>query len=431
MEIEVYFKFILTFGLILLAARLGGELFERYLKQPPVLGELVAGIIISPFALGGLIHDPIILNFATIHGAFGLQDFNVMEIISEIAVVALLFVAGVETDANAFMRQGVTGGLVAFGGVILPFAFGYFITMWLAPGVGIVGWLFMGAVLTATSIGLTVRILMEMGKLQTRAGTTILVGAVIDDIIGIVVLSIVVGISSVMRAGGEINMIHVGLDALKIGAIGFAVWFALLVVGIRLNKYISRYLLGPFRKSGTIPIFALIIGFIIAYLVTLVDLHPVVGAYVAGLMFAATDEKEDILNKTRPIMLFLAPFFFCYLGMQVDTRLFWSGAAIAIVLIVAAIFGKMVGCYIPARFAGKMSHTESMMVGIGMVPRGEVGLIIAGAGLLAGAISRDLFGAAVAVSVVTTLITPAMLKPFFKRHFEPIISSNKPSQQEE
>jgi Kef-type K+ transport system membrane component KefB len=137
-------------------------------------------------------------------------------------------------------------------------------------------------------------------------------------------------------------------------------------------------------------------------------------------MFAATVEIEDILDKTRPIMLFLAPFFFCYLGMQVDTRLLWGGAIIAIILIVAAVLGKAIGCYIPARFAGRMSHTESMIVGIGMVPRGEVGLIIAGAGLLAGAISRDLFGAAVAVSVITTLITPAMLKPFFKKQSKPV-----------
>src|SRR4030065_321889 len=377
MEIEIYFKFILTFGLILLSARIGGELFERYLKQPPVLGELVAGIIISPFALGGFIHDPIILHFATVQGAFGLHEFNVMEVISEIAVVVLLFVAGVETDVRAFLKQGITGALVAVGGVIFPFIFGYFITMWLAPETGIAGWLFMGAVLTATSIGITVRILMEMGKLQTKAGTTILVGAVIDDIIGIVILSIVIGVSSAVKAGGELNMIHVSLDALKILAIGLAVWFALLIIGVKLNRYISRFLLNPFKRSGTTPIFALIMGFIIAYLVTLVGLHPVVGAYVAGLMFAATDEREEILHGTRPIMLFLAPFFFCYLGMQVDMRLLWGGAIIAVVLTIAAVLGKISGCYIPARFAGKMNHTDSMIVGIGMVPRGEGGLIIA------------------------------------------------------
>jgi Kef-type K+ transport system membrane component KefB len=289
----------------------------------------------------------------------------------------------------------------------------------------------MGAALTATSIGVTVRILMEMGKLQTRAGTTILVGAVIDDIIGIVVLSIVIGISSEAEAGGHISVAQVSLDAIRIAAIGFAVWFALLIVGVKFNKYISRFILNPFRKSGTIPIFAVIIGFIIAYLVTLVELHPVVGAYVAGLMFAATDEREDIVDKTRPIMLFLAPFFFCYLGMQVDTRLLWAGAIIATILVIAAVLGKIVGCYVPARFAGRMSHNEGMIVGIGMVPRGEVGLIIAGAGLLAGAISRDLFGAAVAVSVITTLVAPAMLKPFFKKQLEPIDKPKVPVQQDE
>ena len=411
MGLEIYFKFILSFALILLAARLGGEVAERYLKQPAVLGELLAGIIISPFALGGLIGDPIILNFATIPNPFGLEgEFHVMEIISEIAVVVLLFVAGVETDVRSFLRYGLTGAAVAFGGLVLPFAFGFLATMPLAPDVGMTGWLFIGATLTATSIGLTVRILMDMGRLLTPEGTTILVGAVIDDIIGIVILSAVIFMA---RTGGAINVLQI----IKVFAIGFAVWFALLIIGVRFRKYISKILLNPFKRSGTMPIVAIIIGFIIAYLVTLVDLHPVVGAYVAGLMFAATAEKGEIAEKARPIMLFLAPFFFAYLGMQVDVRLLATpmAAILAVVLIVLAIVGKVVGSAIPAKFVGKLSNSRAMIVGIGMVPRGEVGLIIAGAGFLAGAINRDLFGAAVAVSIVTTLVTPTMLKPFLKR----------------
>ncbi len=366
----------------------------------------MAGIIISPFALGGLLHDPIILNFATVE-AFGIQKFNIMEIISQITVVALLFVAGVETDVRAFLRYGITGGAVAFGGVILPFVFGFLALMALRPDVGLAGWLFMGAVLTATSIGLTVRILMDMGRLQTREGTTILVAAVVDDIIGIVILSVAV---SAARTG-TIDFGH----TVFIGAIGFAVWFALLIIGVRFSKYISRVFLNPFKRSGTMPIFAILIGFLISYLVTLVELHPVVGAYVAGLMFAATEEKEEIVEGARPIMLFLAPFFFCYLGMQVDLPLVATAAGIGTLLIILAIIGKIVGCYIPARLVGRISHNGSMIVGIGMVPRGEVGLIIAGVGLLAGAIDRELFGAVVAVCIITTLITPAMLKPFFRR----------------
>lgn len=407
----VYFKFILSLGLVLIFARIFGELFERYFKQPAVLGELVAGIIISPFLLGGLIfYDPIILNFATVHNPFELQgDFDIMYIIANIAVVILLFQAGVETDIRSFLKQAPTGLAVAFGGVVLPFIGGYFVTRALYPDVGIGGWLFMGAVLTATSIGVTVRILMDMGKLNTPEGTTILVAAVVDDIIGLIILSIVIDLAET----GEFEI----LEAVKIGAIGFAVWFALLAIGIKLNKYISRFLLNPFKSSGTAPIVALIIGFLVAYLVTLVDLHPVVGAYVAGLMFSACQEKEEIIEKGRPIMLFAAPFFFAYLGMMVNLRLFGApGAAIlAVLLIVVAIVGKLIGCYIPARFAGKLSHNSGMIVGVGMVPRAEVGLIVAAAGYIAGAISLGLYGAAVAVSVVTTLVTPAMLKPFFKR----------------
>jgi len=411
MGLEVYFKFILSFALILIAARIGGEIAGRYLKQPPVLGELVAGIIISPFALGGLIGDPIILNFATIQGGFGLEEFHAMEILSEIAIVTLLFVAGLETDVRSFLRYGATGASVAIGGVILPFIFGYLVIWALYSDIGTTGFLFMGAVLTATSIGVTVRILMDMGRLQTKEGTTVLVGAVIDDIIGIVILSVII---SVARTG-ELNIGH----AFQVGAIGLAVWFALLLIGVRFHRYISIIFLNPFKRSGTMPIVAIILGFLIAYLVTLVELHPVVGAYVAGLMFATTEEKERIREALGPIMLFLAPFFFCYLGMQVDLSFFISApfiVVITLVLIVLATVGKIVGCYLPARLVGRFSRHSSLVVGVGMVPRGEVGLIIAGAGLLAiGEPFRELFAAAVLVSIVTTLITPAMLKPLFRR----------------
>ena len=418
MEIEIYFKFILSFALILIAARLGGEFTERYLKQPAVLGELVAGIIISPFALGGLIfgNDPIILNFATISGQFvetgeAISEFHIMEVISQIAVIALLFVAGVETNVRDFVRQGKTGTLVAVGGVILPFAFGYLITMLFYPDGPSTAWLFMGAVLVATSIGITVRILMDMGRLNTKAGTTILVAAVIDDIIGIVILSVIASMAST----GTVEHLHI----VRITLIGFAVWLALLIIGVRFHKYISKIFLNPFKRSGTMPIVAILVGFLIAYLVTLVDLHPVVGAYVAGLMFAACGEKEEIIEKTRPIMLFLAPFFFCYLGMQVDVPLLASAALIAFILIVLATVGKVIGCYLPAKFVGRLSNSDAMIVGVGMVPRGEVGLIVAGVALLipgalgTGDMASQLFGAAVAVSLFTTLITPTMLKPFF------------------
>lgn len=422
MEVEIYFKFILAFVLILIAAKLGGFFTERYLKQPAVIGELLAGVIISPFALGGLIFgsDPIVLNFAHVSfehlsswGLSGEGHFSVMEVISEIAVIVLLFVAGVETDVRSFVRQAKLGTLVAIGGVLLPFAFGYLMTMVFFPDAPNSAKLFMGAVLVATSIGITVRILMDMGKLHTRAGTTILVAAVIDDIIGIVILSVVASIAQ----SGTVNAGKIAYVTIA----GFAVWLALLFVGVKFHKHISRFILRPFKSAEAIPIVALLVGFLISYLVTLIDLHPVVGAYVAGLMFSACAEKEEIIEKTRPIMLFLAPFFFCYLGMQVDVPAMGPVAAFAAVMVVLAVIGKIMGCYIPSKFIGKFSNNEAMIVSIGMVPRGEVGLIVAGVGMLIpGALgdegmARELFGAAVAVSLFTTLLTPSMIKPFFGR----------------
>jgi Kef-type K+ transport system membrane component KefB len=163
------------------------------------------------------------------------------------------------------------------------------------------------------------------------------------------------------------------------------------------------------------PIVALLIGFLISYLVTLVNLHPVVGAYVAGLMFAATAEREEIQEMTRPIMLFLGPFFFTYLGMQVQIPLLWAGGYLLLALFFAAVVGKLAGCYVPARLVGKLRHRGGMIVGVGMVPRGEVALTIAGAALISGAMPRELFGIAVTVSILTTLITPVFLKPFLRR----------------
>ena len=412
MESEIYFKLLLTLGLILVAARIGGEIAERYLKQPAIIGELLAGIIISPFAIGGLITDPAILDFATIEGTIigsgeHIAEFHPLEIISQLAVIALLFIAGLETDVRSFLKHSVTGTMVAIGGVVLPFVLGYFSAMYFFPDIGTIGWLFIGAVLTATSIGITVRIFMDMGRLNSKEGMIILVAAVVDDIIGLVILSIVVS----MADTGEFS----ALEALKTAGLGFGIWIALLTLGVKGHKFISRFVLQPFRESGTMPMVALILAILISYIVTLFGLHPVVGAYVAGLMIASTVEKEEIMKGTRPIMAFLAPFFFAYLGMQVDLAEIWVVIIPAIVIVALAVISKVGGCYLPARLFGKTSHKGAMVVGIGMVPRGEVGLIIAGAGLLSGVITRDLFGVAIAVSIVTVLIVPTMLKPFFKK----------------
>ena len=398
---EVYYSFLLSIAIILLVARLTGEFFDRYLKQSSVLGELIAGIVISPFALGGLLfpNNPILLNFGTIDEAFGLGEFRVMELLATLAIVILLFHAGTETDVREFVRVGFGGASVALGGVLVPFILGYLVMI--AFGFTFVAALFMGAVLTATSIGITVRVLMDLGKLRDKEGTTILVAAVIDDIISLIVLALVVGIAS-----GTASLANLA----SIGAVAFISWFLILMVGLKFSRQIKRIFLTPFKATETSAIMALIVGLFIAYALTLAGLHPVIGAYAAGLMFAATGEGEEIAKSIKPIVAFLAPLFFVYLGMQVNLTILIPVLGLVAAIAIVALVSKVVGCYIPARFVSKLSHKSSLIVGVGMIPRGEVGLIIAGAGLAAGAVSEDLFGVAVIVSIISTLVVPPILK---------------------
>jgi len=263
---EVYYSFLLSIAIILLVARIAGEFFDRYLKQSAVLGELIAGIAISPFALGGLLfpNNPILLNFGTIDEAFGLGEFRVMELLATLAVVILLFHAGTETDVREFVRVGFGGASVALGGVLVPFILGYVVMI--AFGFTFIAALFMGAVLTATSIG-------------------ILVAAVIDDIIGLIVLALVVGVAS-----GTPSLTNL----VSIGGVAFISWFLILMIGLKFSRQIKRVFLTPFKSTQTSAIMALIVGLLISYVLTLAGLHPVIGAYAAGLMFAATGEGEDI-----------------------------------------------------------------------------------------------------------------------------------------
>ncbi|MDK2781385.1 MAG: hypothetical protein PWR13_413 [Archaeoglobi archaeon] len=395
-------KFILNIAILLIVARIAGDLTNKYLRQPPVLGELIAGIIIGPYALGSLINDPILLNFGEI--SFNGTHFSLLEVMSMIAVIILLFVAGVETDVRKFVRYGKSAGAVAVGGVVFSFLFGYYLT--LLFGYSQVSALFMGAVLTATSVGITVRVLLDIGKIDTPEGITILGAAVIDDVLGIIVLTLVLS----LEVGDHVSIGHL----LQIAAIAFIFWFAIVAIGLKFSEAISKYILEPFKEHGGMPLIALFIGFIIAYLSTLVHLHPVIGAYAAGLMFAATDEKHEIIQYLHPVYSFFVPLFFVSMGMQVDLFVLKDVAVFGVVLVVAAIISKIFGCAIFARVSG-FNWLGSVRIGAGMVPRGEVGLITAGAALLEGAISLPMYAAAVAVSMVSTLITPPMLKPLFGR----------------
>ncbi len=398
-------------GIILLVAKLFGEAFERYLKQSPVLGELVGGMLIGPYALGHLFRLPGMQEpfFSVPHGhEGGIAVSPELWGIAQLAAVLLLFAAGLETDFNLFLRFGLSAFVVAVGGVLLPFVFGVFLTVAfgfadhpLHPSA-----LFMGAVMTATSVGITARVLTGLGKLGTPEGVTVLAAAVIDDVLGIIVLAIV---TSMVRIG-QVNPIQLGGLALK--AFGF--WLGLTFVAALAAPYLGRWFT-CFKSEGAFIGLALAVCFLISALTeSFGKLAMIIGAYALGLAFSRTEVREELEHALRPLVHGLVPVFFVVMGMLVDFEAmghaFWFGVSIS----VAGIFGKVVGCGAPALAVG-FNPLGATRIGIGMMPRGEVALIVAGMGLAYKAINVTEFGVAIMMTFVTTFLAPIILVPLFQK----------------
>ena len=403
---------VIQLAVILAAAKIGGEICERYLKIPTVLGELSMGTLIGPFALGGIAIFGLGPVFAIrdIHEALpvSLPLFAV----SQLAAVVLLFTAGLETDLKQFRRYAAPASLVAMGGVVLPFGLGVGATMLLKPA-GLEGdtllysALFMGAVMTATSVGITARVLGDMYKLDSPEGVTIMAAAVVDDVLGILVLTVVVGIAT---PGEELTASGIALIGAK--AVGF--WLVLMIGGILASKYISRAL-ESFRVSGASVALAMALALLASGLAESFGLAMIIGAYSIGLALSDTSLKEKI---ERPIMegLYpaLVPVFFVVMGMLVDVSAMGGTIVFSLILTLLAIVSKVIGSGVPALGAG-FTKVGSLRVGIGMLPRGEVALIIAGIGLSRGVIGSDLFGVSILMTVVTTFMAAVLLGPAFKR----------------
>lgn len=400
---EVACKFILNIAILLMAARAGGEAFKR-IGQPEVLGELLIGILIGPYALGGMISDPVILKLGEV--SLDGVKLNLMDIISLLAVIILLFTAGVETDVRQLVKYGPQAGAVAVGGVVFSFAAGYYVTLAFAPSLGLIGThafvaaIFMGAVLTATSVGITVRILQEYNRLNSAEGVTILGAAVIDDVLGIIVLGVVLSIATT----GNVDLMH----STMLGILAFSFWIGMILIGFFLSNYISIFV----ERFGTVM--ALVAGFVISYLSTLVGLHPVIGAYAAGIMFSSAREKEGIERMMRPLYSVFVPLFFVTMGMMADWRAFESITVFGAILVLSAIVAKVGGCALPAKIF-KFGWLESIRIGVGMVPRGEIGLVCAGVALMEGAITHSMYAAAVGVSILSTVVVPPLLSYLFRR----------------
>ena len=415
--LAVVAELILLLSVILVAAKVGGEVSERYLKIPPVLGELGAGILISPFLLGGIHWFGGGALFELAHDGSGLPVEPQLFFVAQLAAVVLLFEAGLETDRDQFMKYVRPATAVAAGGVLLPFGMGFAATVLLGFAdmdsiQGMVPALFVGAIMTATSVGITARVLADIRRLDSPEGVTVLAGAVVDDVLGIIILAIVVGIAE----EGTVTAGSISVIFLK--AVGF--WLGLMIIGSIVSKYISNFVLW-FKSAGGALVLALALAFIASAVAEIYfGLAMIIGAYTMGLALSSTELKHHVEDSMRSVNNFLVPIFFVVIGMQVDFTAFGAGdtslgSAIifAVVLTVFAVISKIVGSGVPALFVG-FNRIGAYRIALGMLPRGEVALIVAGIGLTSGVIGQDIFGVAIVMTVITTVLAPVFLIPAFK-----------------
>jgi len=389
-------------AVIILVAKLAGALSAR-VGLPLIMGELFAGVVLGPTVFD-IFSLPILRRP---EGPEGVSVASVFYILAEVGVVLLMFVAGLETDM-AMMRTTVAPAFwAAAGGVVLPMAGGAYLARLFH-----FSWpeaIFIGTILTATSVTITAQTLMNLKQLRSRAGSTILSAAVIDDVMGLIVLSLVIALAPQIAGGGKASWSGMSITILKM-AICIITMFWL---GPTVTKWIMHR---ATRLHGhhTEVAAALIVAFLIAFDAQWFGgMAAITGAYVAGLFVAQTPSHERVLQDLHPMVNSLfGPIFFVSIGLAVNARHVSGSMLFFALLLVIALAGKIVGCGLGARLNGFTSR-ESMVVGIGMIPRGEVGLITASLGLAAGLVTRDIYVQVVVLVLITTLITPALLKYAF------------------
>jgi Kef-type K+ transport system membrane component KefB len=363
---------------VILATKLLGEIAQR-LGQPAVLGELLAGVLLGGSALHILDpHDPVI------------------HAIAELGVLVLLFQIGLHTDLRSLRKVGGSAAMVAAVGVVAPFVGGYLAFQ--ALGAGVMPSLIAGAALTAMSIGISARVLSDLGRLNTPEGQVVLGAAVLDDVIGLIILSVVSGLA----AGGTVSVL--GIARTSGVAIGFIV-VALVAGGLVVPRLFRQ--LARIRASGSLGLLALAFALTLAWLADSSGSAMIIGAFAAGLILHPTPQREEIEKSMTALGYFFVPIFFASIGASVElaalaTPVALSGGA---ALIVVGVIGKLIAGFAPWWFDG-----NKLLIGTAMVPRGEVGLIFAKMGLASGALLPDAFGSLMLMVVVTTFLTPLALK---------------------
>jgi Kef-type K+ transport system membrane component KefB len=396
-------RLMLDLAVILIAANFAGYFCRRFLRLPSVLGEVSIGILIGPYALGGLEWPVIGQLFPLGEGVIPVS--TELYGIAVLASIILLFMSGLETDVGMFMRYSVKGVIVGIGGILFAFFFGTACALWfsLADSWLDPGALFLGAISTATSVGITARILSERRKMDSPEGVTILAAAVVDDVLCIIILAIVTGITKVQIAGGDINWAQIGLIAAK--GIGF--WIVLTAIGLLSARRIA-WLVKSVKNPGTIAYISLGLALMLAGISEMAGLAMIIGAYISGLAFSRTDLVDLIQNQLHNVYYALTPVFFCVMGMLVDIKAMEGMIFFGLIYTGIAVLAKVIGCGAAGWLTG-FNMRGSLRIGLGMLPRGEVALIVAGTALASGAIPSQIFGAAIMMTLLTTLIAPPML----------------------
>ncbi|WP_430884034.1 cation:proton antiporter [Fusibacter sp. JL216-2] len=371
--------FILEIGVILFAANIGG-LISRKLKQPAVLGQIIAGIVLG----------------------LGMMEKTAMiEHMGEIGVIFLMFIAGLETDVKELQESSKSSSLIAIGGVIVPIILvtggTYFVTKDLTSAV------FMGVISTATSVSISVQTLRELGQLRTRQGIGILGAAIIDDIVGIILLTLIVGVIKPEVSSSVVVVLA------KI--VGF--FLLVFVVGAIITKLIQKY--GKaIRIEEKIVTYSIVTCFILAFISEELGVAAITGAYFSGVVFSMTEYRHKVSHEVNRIAtIMFTPIFFVSIGMGVNLNAALSAIGVGSVFIAMGFLGKVIGCGIGARLSG-FNKKRALQIGFGMVPRAEVAIIIANLGIKMGIIGQHELAAVILMVLVTTLITPSLLKWSFE-----------------
>jgi Kef-type K+ transport system membrane component KefB len=374
---------------LLLATKLGDELFKR-LGQPALVGEILGGLVVGPAVLGWYQITPETSLFA------------------QIGAVLLLFEVGVQTRIGEVARVGGTAVAVALLGVALPFLGGYLVGG--ALNLSFEGQIFLGATLTATSVGITSGALRSFGALATKSGRVILGAAVIDDVLAMLIVAVAVGVSAGDVSAGRIALL-LGLAAAFIGIV--------LIGGTGILRTRRSLLTDPrFAETPFLPGMILMLG--LAALAAQIGLAAIIGAFLAGMVVGESSERHALETETAPVAAFFTPFFFGFVGAQVDPAAFASVSTIGLLagITLLAVVAKFAGSFLGAIRTGR---ERAALIAWGMVPRGEVEIIVAGLALAAGAIYPDLYAVIVAMVVITALIVPPLMGPLVRRA-EPAIS---------